>query len=55
MAKKDEDGSDEREGQLASMPGEFPCPNCGKPILHGSKPGVEVACSHCGQRFPVPA
>jgi uncharacterized protein (DUF983 family) len=55
MAKKTEEEQDDpREGQMASLPGEFKCPNCGEMILHGSKVGVEVACSHCGERYPVP-
>jgi predicted RNA-binding Zn-ribbon protein involved in translation (DUF1610 family) len=52
--KKDKDEGEARTGQLASMPGSFPCPDCGEPILHGSKVGVEVACTNCGNRHPVP-
>ena len=56
MAKKAEDKEPEQDdpGQLATMPHSFQCPNCGEQIPHGSKVGVEVACIHCGERFPVP-
>lgn len=53
MAKKDETPA-ERPPEYGSLAGEFPCPSCGKPVYHGSKAGVEVACPHCGDRVTVP-
>lgn len=57
MATKKQDQEPEEEprsGQYASLPGEYECPHCGGMIVHGSKPGIEEACIHCGERSVVP-
>lgn len=54
MATKKEETPEERPQEYGSLAGEFPCPNCGKPVYHGSKAGVEVACISCGERVTVP-